>query len=482
MLDASSAQDDYAARVAADVAARYGVAVNPQVVQRVPAGMSSAPQVIWDGKQLVYEHLTGSGNAWRGRSIVVPERRKGLADPVVHARRKQVAEAHGRGLSDMAIAAELQIDIRHVRADRKVMRLKAHVVAQRGPSTQTEIRVRLVRQMCAEGKSRAEMCAFLGINADALRNLARSGYVTLPDRVAGQRPASLARVSRLREMVEAGASRAEILAEMGVSLDTLRHLARQAGVALPLPPEVAARRERLAARAVARSAQRRPTAADLRAEREALIRGLDVANMTVAEIGEAIGGKITLRRLRIDLRRMGLEPMRTDTFGTVDRREARLAKLRAMDVASMTADEIAACVGVSATLVNRDLRALGLEARKLPKGLSGAQVSVIEARRARIKDMAASGMTRKQIMAAEGIGDVALWSHLRALGIVLRRADCGRVVEKGSQSKELMDALRDKVGALRRQGLTIKQIAKAVGRSNATVSHHLKVLGLSGGA
>lgn len=126
MLDANPQSDDYAARVAADVAARYGVVVRPAVVQQVPAGVSGLPQPVWNGVYLVYPDPVKAQNSWRGRAKPVSEKRKGLADPVVHARRLRVAELHAQGLGDAEIAEAAGIEFRCVMADRRHLRLRAN--------------------------------------------------------------------------------------------------------------------------------------------------------------------------------------------------------------------------------------------------------------------------------------------------------------------------------------------------------------------
>ncbi len=473
MLDASHSPCDYAARVADEVAVRYGLAVSPAVVQRVPPGTSGLPQVVWDGKHLVLAEHQGKevGAAWRNRHKTPAAHRQGLVDPKVQDRRKRVVDLHATGATDYQMADTLAVDVRVIRVDRKALRLRANVNVQRGPSTQSEIRIARIRQMIADGVEREVMCAHLGVADGALRNLARLGRLTLPTRPRRADLVAAQRIERLRELVAAGASRAEMAADLGVAIKTLRGLAERAGLVLPQAAQSAG--------GAGQHAPIGPKAYPARDARHAAIRALPVAEMTVDQIVAALGGAEDPRRVRADLRQMGLVPHRKAGFGTADMRAARLAKIAALPAAEMTAGEIAARLGVSLKAVYLDLEKLGLRPQRLEAGKSRAQVSAMDARRARITALAAEGKTRNEIMAAEGIGPSALYNHLKALGIDLYRADAKRVIAAGAQAKHLMDDLRARIRSLRLEGKTLSEISAVVGRSTGTVSFHLSSLGLT---
>lgn len=474
MLDSRHSPDEYAASVADEVAARYGLAVSAAVVQRVPTGTSGLPQVVWDGKHLVLADLQGkeAGAAWRNRHKTPAAHRQGLVDPKVQDRRKRVVELHAGGATDYQMAATLAVDVRVIRVDRKALRLRANINVQRGPSTQTEIRIARIREMVAAGVEREAIRDHLGISDHSLRYLAKYGRVVLPQSRNRSHLVAERRIERMRELVAAGASREAMIADLGVAMNTLRGLAQRGGVQLPfrLP-----RRVREVATAEAAEA-RYYTARDAR---WAAIRALNVAAMTVPEIVAALGGVFTARRLREDLRQMGLTPRRIAGFGTVDHRAARLERLRAMNVAELTVPEIAEHLGVSTKAIHMDLAKLGLTPLRLADGKSRNQAAALAERRKRIAVMAAKQMTRAEIMAAEGIGYVALYGHLKVLGIDLPRADARRVVMPGGQAKELMDALREEIRALREDGKTLVEISEAVGRSTGAVNYHLKALGMT---
>lgn len=472
MLEARYSADDYAARVAADVAARYGLPVNPAVVQTVPTGTSGLPQAMWDGKHLIYNVNDGkpSGAAWRNRHRSIDDRRVGLVDPAVFERRAAVADLHRAGCTDAQIAETLRIEIKFVRSDRQHLKLRANIAAVRGPSTQTEIRLARIREMIAAGLEREAICLHLGLTESGLRYLAKHGRITLPTSPKKADVVAARRAARLRELSAAGATRLEMMADLGVASRTLRAVAERAGIVLPLDPP-----PRSDKRAAPKAVQTYPE----RDARQAAIGALNVAEMTVAEILTAMGGKITAHRLREDLRQLGLTPRRVASFSTEDRRAARLAALQAIDVTQLTVADLAERFGVSPRAMQNDLARLGLEPLRLPHGKSLAQMSALEARRGRIREMAAKGLSRNEIMAAEGIGETALYGHLKAMGLQLPRADGKRVIAKGAMAKPLMDDLRERVRALRLEGKTLSQISAAVGRSTGTVSHHLTVLGLT---
>lgn len=473
MLDSRHSPDEYAASVADEVAARYGLAVSAAVVQRVPTGTSGLPQVVWDGKHLVLADLQGkeAGAAWRNRHKTPAAHRQGLVDPKVQDRRKRVVELHAGGATDYQMAATLAVDVRVIRVDRKALRLRANINVQRGPSTQTEIRIARIREMIAQGVDRQVMCAHLGVTDGALRYLARQGRLTLPPSLKRSDMIAAQRIERLRELVAAGASRAEMSADLGVAIKTLRGLAERAGVVLPQSAHSSGR--------AGKDAPSGPKTYPARDARHAAIRALPVAEMTVDQIVAALGGAEDARRVRGDLRQLGLVPLRKAGFGTVDMRAARLAKIAALPVAEMTAAEIAARLGVSLKAVYVDLEKLGLQPLRLETGKSRAQISALDARRARITALVAEGKTRNEIMAAEGIGPGALYNHLKALGIDLPRADAKRVIAAGAQAKHLMDDLRERIRVLRLEGKTLAAIGALVGRSTGTVNFHLLHLGMT---
>lgn len=431
MLDAVSQDQDYAARVAASVAARYGVTGRLDVVQCVPPGVSGLPQPFWDGKSLVYGEPQ---KGWRRKPGAASPNRQGLVDPAVQARRERVVEMHATGASDYQMADAFGVDVRVIRIDRKVMRLRANVVRHKRPSTQAEIRIGRVREMAQAGKTTAEMMDVLGVSRDTLRDLARHAGVVLARLARRDAHVMQDRIARVAQMVAAGASRAEIVSTLGISVKQARDCAARAGVELPEWQRPAPRGK----------APRKSRAGQ----------------------GSRIASGQVPRAPKVKMAAANTAP---------STRQIRLAAMREMDMAHVTVAQLMAMFGVSEPQIRRDLAEVG----KTASSRSSAD-DRIDATRASIAQMAALGKTRKEIMGALGIDS---WStmkrHLDALGIDLPRADAGRC-KHGPVSAQEAEALRARIAQMRSEGMTISQIADAVGRSGSTVSHHIRVLGMVG--
>lgn len=476
MLDSVSQDQDYAARVAAQVAARYGVTVPVGAVQCVPTGVSGLPQPVWDGRNLVYvEAQTG----WRKKPGASSPKRQGLVDPAVQDRRARVAEMHATGASDYQMADAFGVDVRVIRIDRKVMRLAANAVRHKGPSTQSEIRIGRIRSMMAEGKSTAEMMEMLGLSRDAIRHLARQAGITLTSLPRKDSARLQERAETIATMIATGSSRAEILAAVGIGAAQARRLAARVGLVLPEWQRPASKAPApRKSRAIAGGPHQQ------RDQRHACLRWLNISGMDLAQIAAAvakeIGRAVSVKTTRADLRALGLKPgdLRHESRARrpdVAVRSKRLAEMRGMDMTHVTVAQLVAMFGVSEPQVRRDLAEVG----KVASSRSAAD-DRIEATRARIKAMVAEGCSRKEIMAGLGIkGWATMKGHLDALGIDLPRGDKKRMVH-GACTAEQGAALRLRIAEMRRAGLTIRQIGEAVNRSVGTVSHHIRVLEMVG--
>ena len=109
------------ARVAAEVAARYGLAVAPDAVSRVARGVSGLSQIKWDGKDLVFD---APADTWRKAGVRAFKARAQAirlgVGPGLEAqqRRDEVARLHGLGFYDAQIVAQLGVclaTVRHIR-------------------------------------------------------------------------------------------------------------------------------------------------------------------------------------------------------------------------------------------------------------------------------------------------------------------------------------------------------------------------------
>ena len=165
-----------AAIIAAEVAARYGVAVCPSVVQVCPPRTFSATLPVWDGQKLVYPDADARKLQHR-KAIWAGARRAGKKfggsqpDPLVAARRADVVRLHGDGKSVRAIAEALAISQATVHYDHHFCGLKANAFVT-DAMTQAALRGAIVGRMHAEGASQAEVAAHLGVTFATVRDLA----------------------------------------------------------------------------------------------------------------------------------------------------------------------------------------------------------------------------------------------------------------------------------------------------------------------
>lgn len=475
----SGADLDYAARVAQDVAARYGVTVAPAVVQVVPAGTSGMPQAVWvpnahGGGQLVY----AAPLAWNGSAKVAAQkrRRRGSAvSPDLIARRDRVREAHAAGLHDMAIAAELSLPVATVQADRRLMGLAAHAappVPSRASIHRRERRDQ-VAALHAAGQSDAAMAAQLKVCARTVAELrrelrlppnrSRDRAITAAACAPGLSPRAQARQARaaaVHRMEAEGRSVREIAETLGLSAGYASKLRR--GLGLPVRPTAAAR--------AVQSADER---------RSAVLAMLADGLTDLQEIAGRAGCSYdTLRR---DLKRMGRWPVLPGPMTPAERQE----RIRGWVAEGVPRRDIAVRLNVPLALVARDLRALGLDApRARPSGAKPGPAVGIGDRRRSVARLRARGLTIAQIAAQLGVSRSQVSIDIRAL------RDSG--VNMDPPPRDTPDtpdtpdraaavaARRQMVAALRAEGLTVAQIAARAGVGRSAVCNDIEALRAAG--
>ena len=165
-----------AAAIAAEVAARYGVAVCPSVVQLCPPRTFSATLPVWDGQKLVYpdadaRKLQHRKAIWAGAQRAGKKFGGSQPDPLVAARRADVARLHGEGKSLQAIADALSLTKATVQSDHQFCGLRANAFVT-DAMTQAALRGAIVGRMHAEGASQAAVAAHLGVTLWTVRELA----------------------------------------------------------------------------------------------------------------------------------------------------------------------------------------------------------------------------------------------------------------------------------------------------------------------
>lgn len=162
------------AKVAAEVAARYGVAVAPDAVTRVAQGASGLPQIVWDGKALVYD---APADAWRkagqrafkSRAQAI---RMGIGPGAeVQARRDEVARLHALGLYDPDIAEQVGIALATVRCIRYELGLESN--GHNAHQAMLAARTARVMDMLVRGHAPALIAAQEGLKAGTVKSIGR---------------------------------------------------------------------------------------------------------------------------------------------------------------------------------------------------------------------------------------------------------------------------------------------------------------------
>lgn len=465
---------DYAAAVARDVAARYGVPVDAGAVQIVPRGKSGYPPPVWvggkagDPGRLLWppgHPLSKEGR--RAASLKASRRRGAAGSPEIRSRRDLVRAAHAEGLHDMAIAEALQMRIKDVMNDRNVMGLRCNPApkAASAASQQRAARAREIIRLHGEGLTDRAMAEALKV---ALKTVAiqrreiglRANVASRarkPAADAGARRQAIddpARVEAIRQMEAEGIPVKEMAERLGIGRGHASRLRR--GLGLPSRSTVAA------------------ASAETGEQRRAIIRTLlEKGETDLQVIAAAAGcGYDTLRR---DLKRLGRWPVAPAPLTPAQRYD----RLRAMLAEGLPRHEMAEKLGIPLALLARDLRALGVEVpRVLPKCRRGKPVPppmLVAERRRRVGALRAAGRNIEQI-AAELCSSRSLVSQdisaLRDAGVDVTppaRGTSARVIRR-----------RELVAQMRAEGKTIEQMVKATGASRSAISGDIEVLSARG--
>lgn len=227
---------DRARQVAAEVAARYGVAVSPDVVRLIPRGVSSESVAVWDGVALRYpdgaERVRGISRAHWAAQAAAARQRQAVA-PHVAERREALRALHGAGLDASAIAVRLGVSYGVIYQDHAALTLDLNP-HQRGPDSTVQARRDLIARMAAEGAAADQIAAAIlaggggSFTPESVQWMARRHLqLRVPLRAGGRRkPApDLARRAEVVAAAERGLSCAEIARVMRTDDRTIkRHL------------------------------------------------------------------------------------------------------------------------------------------------------------------------------------------------------------------------------------------------------------------
>ena len=221
-----------AAAIAAEVAARYGVAVCPSIVKICPPRTFATTTPIWDGKDLIYpDHAARKDQHKKAMWAGAAQARASAVDPVIAARRDSVRRLHADGLPVRQIAEALAISYSISLADHRAARLAPNAFVT-AALTQSAVRAARVAQLHGEGWRPARIAALLGLTEKHVRRLAfahhgltfaRAVVKLAPPKAALPRvPAAIARQAVLRGFWAEGVPMADWAARCGVSVHTIR--------------------------------------------------------------------------------------------------------------------------------------------------------------------------------------------------------------------------------------------------------------------
>lgn len=167
----------WAEKVAAEVAARYGVKVDPAVVKRVPRGVSSYALPIFDGQKFVDPDAERRQREAQRYARNFANKGRVLS-PEVTARRDLVRASHERGMTVPAIMSALSLPEYTVRMDLRRMGLQFHPAPNPPPVTKTPPAVverrKKVAALLAQGMSQRAIAKALGLQRSTVLYDARA--------------------------------------------------------------------------------------------------------------------------------------------------------------------------------------------------------------------------------------------------------------------------------------------------------------------
>lgn len=349
-----------AAQIAAEVAARYGATVSPDIaVTVVPSGvMATAIEYRWNGRDI--EAVNKDAGSWR-------EAIKAKAKRDMAARNRKAA------LSERPQAPKPK----QVRAD------DPRLIA-------AEQRREAVRQFAVD-KTIDEIAAFLGATVSGARKFLARYDIAYRHKAPARRRASPEREEYVTRF-NAGEAVEAIAASAGVAVQSVCKVLRNAG----LKPRVQ-RKEAAPVKRVRATGRRQAHKREI-AERQAKVRELAAQGLTSAQIAASIGVKERL--VQCDRAAMGISA--ASGFQTMPEEMARRiaerrVKVLALRKAGKVRREIAAELGISTGLVSVDLKALGVTIPLPAPALSNPEVVQ------RVRDLNARQMSVKEIAVAMSI-------------------------------------------------------------------------------
>lgn len=263
------------ARIAAEVAARYGVQVMPDAVQIIPQGVSGFPSYVYQGNQLVA--VTNPGTI--GGSVKAMK--AGAWREMLRKRRVMAAQA------------------------RQEKATEPPRVSARQPAA--EARLAQIRDMAAKGATVNQIAAYLGILVKSASKYCRENGIKAARDIRHDRYETEGRAARYRRALafgqEAPRTTDDYAEFLGLKSKTAYNYIKARGL-----PYV--HKDRTAKRAEDRAAQRERKAArraevDTRREQVAKLHG---SGMSIRGIATKLG--VTVGAVQRDIKAIGLEAQR----------------------------------------------------------------------------------------------------------------------------------------------------------------------------
>lgn len=404
-------------RIAAEVAARYGVQVMPDAVQIIPQGVSGFPGFVFDGFQLVPVVKQSRGEAMRAIKAAnwrnaARQRRLARAaseekiSPAAKSPRVIAAEARLDQVRDMAakgatvkqIAAYLGI---LEKSAGKYCRDHGVPVAKVEPKRKEILAAKCAAALAFGQESPRtikDYAAFLGTNVRSAHAFVTGHdlpWVRVERGATGnsQRDRQIERGKAIRARIEARRVKVARMFSDGLSM---RAIARKLGVMdFTIKQDVVALGlDRSTSSAKSRSEAQEDRARRMIEAREAKIR----AKKEAAE---------ERRRARNEAEAARKMARAEELARKVSERRAAVKEMR---LQGMSIPRIANQLGVARSVVDRDISALGLTTKVHPCGYVG-NVALMD----QVRDLRAKGLSGLEIARRMGIAKSTLWRMTNAM-------------------------------------------------------------------
>jgi DNA-binding CsgD family transcriptional regulator len=391
---------EYQARIAQEVAARYGVPVMPDAVKIVPRGVSIAPEYRWDGRALVAVEPKPHGQAIR---------EKINASYKEAARKRRLAKAE-------------TLTVQQVSAARSVA-MAAQIERTKALARERAEGIRAIAAL--PGATYTTIGAHMGISRDSAKKYCQL-YEIVPVASDNHRKArEQERLAKARAFMAGGDRTSQDLAALlGISANAAGHYIRAHGLPFRYVdrsenPTKAARLEQLARDRAAKAQLRREEWERSVADRRERVRAMFCAGLDAGKIAAAIG--CSRGPIWKDIQAMGLRredypvPSKTRERKERVRRqrlslEERRAKVVQMRADGMHVKAIAYALGCSYQAVQRDMQAAGVTTPPPPRGYVGSPAIV-----GRVAAMRARKMSTREIAIALEVSKTTAARLVRSL-------------------------------------------------------------------